>query len=111
MGKIFELDINYNSHDIITKDTILLHTTRRITQPWKEGLDVDFERHHSKKYLFNQTLRKYLGFKYNKNLITNKYQRHPNEEVIIKFTELYNYALENILLIFVTLETSQFEIS
>ena len=45
--------------------------------------------------LFKQIFRKYLGFKYNKNLITNKYQRHPNEEVIIKFTELYNYELDN----------------
>ena len=93
--KISKLDMNYNSHDIITKDTIFLHTTNRVTQPWKEGLDVDFERHNSKKSLFKQLLRKYLGFKYNKNLITNKYQRHPNEEVIIKFRELYNYALEN----------------
>ena len=93
--KISKLDINYNSHDIITKDTILLHTTNRITQPWKEGLDIDFERHTSKKYLFKQIFRKYLGFKYNKNILTNKYQRHPNEEVIIKFTELYKYAIKN----------------
>ena len=93
--KISRLDINYNSHDIITKDTIFLHTSNRITQPWKEGLDVDFERHNSKKSLFKQIFRKYLGLKYNKNILINKYQRHPNEEVIIKFKELYNYALEN----------------
>jgi len=93
--KISRLDINYNSHDIITKDTIFLHTSNRITQPWKEGLDVDFERHNSKKSLFKQMFRKYLGLKFNKNIIINKYQRHPNEEVIIKFTEIYNYALEN----------------
>jgi len=93
--KISRLDINYNSHDIITKNTIFLHTSNRITQPWKEGLDVDFERHNSKKSLFKQIFRKYLGLKFNKNIIINKYQRHPNEEVIIKFTELYNYALEN----------------
>ena len=37
----------------------------------------------------------YGGFNYNKNVLANKYQRHPNEEVIKKFTELYNYALEN----------------
>ena len=91
--KISKLDLSYNSHDIITKDSILLHTTNRLTQPWKEGLDIDFERHNSKKSLYKQVLRKYLGFKYNKDMLTNKYQRHPNEEVIVKFTELYNYAL------------------
>ena len=93
--KISRLDINYNSHDIITKNTIFLHTSNRITQPWKEGLDVDFERYNPKNYLFKQIFRKYLGFKYNKNVLINKYQRHPNEEVIIKFKELYNYALKN----------------
>ena len=96
--KISKLDINYNSHDTIEEDTILLHTTNRITQPWKEGLDVDFERHNSKKTLFKQTLRKYLGLKYNKNLLINKYQRHPNEEVIIKFKEMYEYAIKNDLI-------------
>ncbi len=93
--KISKLDINYNSHDNIEEDTILLHTTNRITQPWKEGLDVDFERHNSKKTLFKQTLRKYLGLKYNKNILIDKYQRHPNEEVIVKFKELYEYAIKN----------------
>ena len=93
--KISTLDINYNSHDIITKDTILLHTSNRITQPWKEGLNIDFERFNSKKSIFKQTLRKYLGLKFNKNILTKKYQRHPNKEVIIRFRELYKYALEN----------------
>ena len=32
---------------------------------------------------------------FQKNILTNKYQRHPNEEVIIKFTELYKYAIKN----------------
>jgi hypothetical protein len=93
--KITKLDINYNSHDAIKEDTVFLHTSNRITQPWKEGLKVDFERHNSQKTLFKQTIRKYLGLKYNKNLIANKYQRHPSKEVIIKFKEMYEYAIEN----------------
>ena len=93
--KITKLDINYNSHDAIKEDTVFLHTSNRITQPWKEGLKVDFERHNSQKTLFKQTIRKYLGLKYNKNLIANKYQRHPSNEVIIKFKEMYEYAIEN----------------
>ena len=36
------IDENFNSHDEITDQTILLHATNRITQPWKTGLDIDF---------------------------------------------------------------------
>lgn len=93
--KINELDLKYNSHDQITKETILLHTSNRITQPWKEGLDVDFERHHSKRNIIKQKLRKFLGLKYNKDMIEDKYYKHPNEEVIERFKELYNFALEH----------------
>ena len=93
--KINKLDINYNSHDEINDNTIFLHTTNRLTQPWKEGLEIDFERHISRSYLIKQYFRKYLGFDYNKNIFFNKYQKHPNEEVIKKFRELFDYALEN----------------
>ncbi len=93
--KINELDLKYNSHDQITAETILLHTSNRITQPWKEGLDVDFERHHSKRNIIKQKLRKFLGLKYNKDMIADKYYKHPNEEVIKRFKELYNFALEH----------------
>jgi hypothetical protein len=93
--KISKLDINYNSHDIIKEDTIFLHTSNRLTQPWKEGLKVDFERFVSQKNLFKHTIRKYLGLKYNKNLLTDRYQRHPSKEVIIKFKEIYEYAIKN----------------
>ena len=45
------------------------------------------------KYLSNNWWKRKL--KYNKNLLTNKYQRHPNDEVIIKFKEMYEYAIKN----------------
>ena len=93
--EISKLDINYNSHDNITKDTILLHTTNRITQPWKEGLNIDFERHISKKYFLKQIFRKYVGLEYNKNILKNKYQRHPNKQVILMFKEMFKYAIKN----------------
>ena len=93
--KINELDMCYNSHDQITEDSILLHTTNRITQPWKEGLDIDFERYHSKKNIIKQKIRKFLGLKYNKEIIADKYYKHPNEEVIKKFKELFDYALQH----------------
>jgi len=93
--KINELDMCYNSHDQILADSILLHTTNRITQPWKEGLDIDFERYHSKKNIIKQKIRKFLGLKYNKEIIADKYHKHPNEDVIKKFKELFNYALQH----------------
>ena len=41
---INELDRKFNMHDKIDEDTVLLHTTNRITQPWKINLQIDFER-------------------------------------------------------------------
>lgn len=93
--KINKLDIGYNSHDEINENTIFLHTTNRLTQPWKEGLEIDYERHISRIYLIKQYFRKYLGLNYNKNIFFNRYQKHPNKEVISKFKELFDYALKN----------------
>ena len=93
--KIKELSKSYNSHDIINSDTILLHTTNRITQPWKEGLNIDFEQHISQKYKFKQYLKKIIGLKYNKKIFENTYQRHPEQHVIDKFKELFYFAKEN----------------
>ena len=42
--KIKNIDKKYNSHDNINSDTVLLHTTNRLTQPWKEGLKINFEK-------------------------------------------------------------------
>ena len=92
---IKKLSKSYNSHDIINPDTILLHTTNRITQPWKEGLNIDFERHISRKYKFTQYLKKIIGLKYNKKIFEKTYQRHPEQNVIDKFRELFYFAKEN----------------
>ena len=95
--KIKELSKCYNSHDIINPDTILLHTTNRITQPWKEGLNIDFERHISRKYKFKQYIKKIIGLKYNKKIFEDTYQRHPEEDVIDKFKELFYFAKNNFI--------------
>ena len=92
---IKELSKSYNSHDIINPDTVLLHTTNRITQHWKEGLNIDFERHISKKYKLKQYLRKIIGLKYDKKIFANTYQRHPEKNVLDKFRELFYFAKEN----------------
>jgi hypothetical protein len=53
--KVRIIDNKFNSHDKITENTILLHTTDRITQPWKENLLIDFE-------IQNKTILNYSSF-------------------------------------------------
>ena len=45
--KINKISKRFNSHDIIHEDTILLHTTNRITQPENKS-QVDFDRNYKK---------------------------------------------------------------
>jgi lipopolysaccharide biosynthesis glycosyltransferase len=40
-GKIGELESKWNEFDIIKENTILLHTTEKITQPWRTGLELN----------------------------------------------------------------------
>ena len=86
----------FNAHDTITEDTILLHTTNRLTQPWKEGLLIDFDAGNKTilNYLKNITKKK-LGIKYDKNIIESKYQKHPNNIVINKIKEIFLEAKKN----------------
>lgn len=39
---VLELSRDWNSLDVITHTTGMLHTTVRLTQPWKTGLPIDF---------------------------------------------------------------------
>ena len=55
---IFEADESFNSFDKYDNRTEFLHTTNRITQPWKTGLKIDF-----KKYINNGYIsKKYLPY-------------------------------------------------
>ncbi len=40
--KVFPIDREWNSLDQFSANTRLLHTTTRLTQPWKTGLPIDF---------------------------------------------------------------------
>lgn len=40
---IGEISEDWNSFDKLTPSTKLLHTTERLTQPWKTGLPIDFD--------------------------------------------------------------------
>ena len=98
--KIKEINENYNSIDNLNDSTILLHTSNRITQPWKEGLKVNFERHNLKiKDYIKFCIKKILNYKYQNNLFENRFIKHPNEKVYSVVKSLFNEALrENFIL-------------
>jgi len=93
--KIKEISKIYNSHDKILSDTILLHTTNRITQPWKTFLKVDFERHVSFKSIVTNKLKKLFGLKYQKDLVNSSYYMHPDLNVIKFIKKIFKEAINN----------------
>lgn len=80
--KVDVLESVFNSFDKLDADTLLLHNTRRITQPWKEGLPVDFINHKTPKYL--------RAFERNKVKV---YQKHPDVKQIEFFIDSLRGAL------------------
>ena len=87
-----ELNIKYNSLDQINNETVLLHTTNRKTQPWKEGLKIDFEIHASKFNIIINYLKKTIGLKYNEDIIGKYYKQHPDKKVINYLVKIFNKA-------------------
>tara|TARA_B100000941_G_scaffold288327_1_gene265011 strand:- start:624 stop:1454 length:831 start_codon:yes stop_codon:yes gene_type:complete len=94
--KVKNINKKYNSHDIIEADTVLLHTTNRLTQPWKEGLKINFEKNNfSKYYKFKQYLKKLLKKEYDKDILYKSFQTHPDKNVISVIKNLFNEAKKN----------------
>ncbi len=95
------LDPSFNSLDEINTDTILLHTSNRITQPWKQGLDIDFNIYSSKYNYLKTIIRRILGLKFNNTILQQKYQPHPDHKVnnfmlnIFREAYLNNYINDN----------------
>ena len=95
-SNIFTLPIFFNHHDKIENDTIFLHTSKRITQPWKEGLQVDFYNENTTKYYkFKQFLKKILNLRYDKSSLSNHYIKHPNIIVSKKVLYLFKESLKS----------------
>ena len=92
---INELDRKFNMHDKIDEDTVLLHTTNRITQPWKINLQIDFERNYTKSYLIKEKLKKILSRKYDNHALSNNYMLHNNKSVINLVQMLFKEAYSN----------------
>lgn len=81
----------WNSFDKISPNTKALHTTRRITQPWKTGLPIDFTPNPMPKFfgiIPREPIHKFLG-KY-----PTHYLPHPDKDVEKFFINLVREALE-----------------
>ncbi|HEX6661266.1 MAG TPA: hypothetical protein VF067_05300, partial [Sphingomicrobium sp.] len=67
------LEPEWNSFDRLDARTMILHTTKRRTQPWKTGLPVDY------------TLRESGPLDFLRRLATHHYQAHPdrNQEALV----------------------------
>lgn len=90
------LPLEFNHHDKIDETTLLLHTTKRITQPWKEGLKIDFfDEKISKIYKFKQHIKKLLNLDYNINAISKNYIKHPNIKVENTILEIFKDCLNS----------------
>ena len=93
-SNIFTLPIIFNQHDNIKNDTLFLHTSKRITQPWKEGLKIDFQKENlSKFYKLKQILKKLFNMNYDISGISNFYMKHPNNDVSEKIQTLFKKSL------------------
>jgi hypothetical protein len=91
--KIKRIDIKYNEHDHYDDTTVFLHTTNRITQPWKYNLPIDFQRYISKKEILKNLFKKLIGLNYNREILSNKYLRHKDPKVISLIRDFFSEAL------------------
>jgi hypothetical protein len=86
-----ELSRDWNNLDLLTPTTKFLHTTDRLTQPWRTGLKIDFTRNKAKKILGiipREPILKLLG-KY-----PSHYQQHPDKNIEKFFFTLATEALK-----------------
>lgn len=67
------LEPEWNDFDRLTPETMILHTTKRRTQPWKAGLPIDY------------TLRERGPFDFLRKFKRRRYERHPdpNQEALV----------------------------
>ncbi len=90
-GSVRELSRIWNNLDTLTPETKMIHTTNRLTQPWKTGLPIDFTLNPMPKILGiipREPIHKLLG-KY-----PTHYQKHPNPEIEKLFFALLKETLE-----------------
>ena len=89
------LSSKINQLDNITTDTLVLHTTNRITQPWKEGLKIDFDKKDlSITYKIKTILKMLLNKKYDRAIFSKKYLQHNNKIVLKFIIEIFREAIK-----------------
>jgi hypothetical protein len=89
---VMELEPKFNSWDFFDSTTLFLHTTNRLTQPWKTGLKIDFTRNDPGRYLGvipKKLILKLLG------KWPSRYQEHPSKHVEKKFFDLAQLAISS----------------
>lgn len=91
--KIKKLDKKFNEHDNIKKDTIFLHTSNRQTQPWKEGLKINFKNYFSITYIVKNYIKHFLKLNADKRVTNDYFYKHPNENVHNFVVNIFNSAL------------------
>jgi len=91
-NSVHELNRDWNDLDNLTDDTLMLHTTNRLSQPWRTGLKVDFTRMPMKK-IFGIIPREPIHWLLGKR--PNRYQKHPNPSIEKFFMNLLNNALKD----------------
>lgn len=103
---ILELDRSWNSLDQLSTETKMLHTTNRLTQPWKTGLAIDFTRKPLGKIfgiIPKELVLSVLGrYPYN-------YQPHPDKNIEKFFFKLVKSAIDDgkVSIDFINKEISQ----
>lgn len=88
--QVVELDRKWNRLDKLNPDTRLLHTTNRLTQPWKTGLPIDFTFNPMPKFfgiIPREPIHKLLG------KTPTHYQQHPDPAIERFFFTLAHEAL------------------
>ena len=93
-GTIGTFEEEWNHFDTLNERTKLLHNTRRRTQPWKEGLPVDFqpsERARKSKSGLLNSIKRVLGGEKSKE---KRYTGHPDENQTRFFFGLVKECME-----------------
>ncbi len=89
---VVELPIVWNHIDTLTPETKMLHTSHRLTQPWKTGLPIDFTRNDPGKAfgfwprIWDLKLR---------GKWPSRYQPHPEKDIENFFIKLTRDALKS----------------
>jgi len=87
--KIAVLENQWNEYDVIKENTILLHTTEKITQPWRVGLKLNA----AIKPLFSIFPRAPIYRLFGKNLTIGR--QHPQKAVTSFFMKELAHCLNN----------------